>query len=213
MVEPTQVTIPTDGVTLPGDLTVPADPIGLVVFAHGSGSSRKSPRNQFVAEQLVDQDLATLLFDLLTEAEDRDRENRFDVELLTDRLLAARGWVGDREEIGALPIGYFGSSTGAAAALRAAARQPEGIEAVVSRGGRVDLAETAFNAVRAPTRLIVGGADTQVLELNRDAATRLACETDVTVVEGAGHLFEGDGELEAVADYAGEWFVEHLTRG
>jgi dienelactone hydrolase len=213
MAEPTQVTIPADGVTLPGDLTIPADPGGLVVFAHGSGSSRKSPRNQFVAEQLVDRGLATLLFDLLTETEDRDRENRFDIELLTDRLLAARGWVADREDIGALHIGYFGSSTGAAAALRAAARQPAGVEAVVSRGGRVDLAEVAFDAVRAPTRLIVGGADTQVLELNQDAAARLACETDVTVVEGAGHLFEGEGELEAVAESAGEWFVEHLTGG
>ena len=213
MPEPSQVTILADDVTLPGDLTVPADPGGLVVFAHGSGSSRKSPRNQFVAEQLVDRGLATLLFDLLTEVEDRDRENRFDIELLTDRLLAARGWVADRADIGALPIGYFGSSTGAAAALRAAARQPAGVEAVVSRGGRVDLAETAFDSVRAPTRLIVGGADTQVLELNRDAAARLTCETDITVVEGAGHLFEGEGELEAVAEHAGEWFVEHLTRG
>ncbi|MFW5937763.1 MAG: dienelactone hydrolase family protein [Halanaeroarchaeum sp.] len=212
MPEPSSVTIATDGVTLPGDLTIPADATGLVVFAHGSGSSRKSPRNQFVAEQLVDSGLATLLFDLLTEAEDRDRENRFDIELLTDRLIAAREWVGGREDVGDRPIGYFGSSTGAAAALRAAARQPEGVEAVVSRGGRVDLAESAFDAVDAPTRLIVGGADTQVLELNRDAAARLACETDVTVVEGAGHLFEGQGELEAVADHAGEWFVEHLTR-
>lgn len=212
MPEPSSVTIATDGVTLPGDLTIPADATGLVVFAHGSGSSRKSPRNQFVAEQLVDRGLATLLFDLLTEAEDRDRENRFDIELLTDRLIAAREWVGGREDVGDRPIGYFGSSTGAAAALRAAARQPEGVEAVVSRGGRVDLAESAFDAVDAPTRLIVGGADTQVLELNRDAAARLACETDVTVVEGAGHLFEGEGELEAVADHAGEWFVEHLTR-
>ncbi|UWG46969.1 Alpha/beta superfamily hydrolase [Halanaeroarchaeum sp. HSR-CO] len=210
MAPTTQVTIPTDDVTLPGDLTVPEDPIGLVVFAHGSGSSRKSPRNQFVAEQLVNRGLATLLFDLLTEAEDRDRENRFDIALLTDRLVAASEWVDDREDIGHLPTGYFGSSTGAAAALRAAARRPERVQAVVSRGGRVDLAEAAYGSVTAPTRLVVGGADRQVLDLNREAATALACETEVTVVEGAGHLFEGERELEAVADHAGEWFVEHL---
>ncbi|MGM0398024.1 MAG: dienelactone hydrolase family protein [Halobacteriota archaeon] len=211
MATTTQVTIPTADATLPGDLTIPEDPIGLVVFAHGSGSSRKSPRNQFVAEQLVDRGLATLLFDLLTEAEDRDRENRFDIALLTDRLVAASEWVDDREDVGDLPTGYFGSSTGAAAALRAAARRPDRVQAVVSRGGRVDLAEAAFDSVTAPTRLVVGGADRQVLDLNREAAAALACETEVTVVEGAGHLFEGEGELEAVADHAGEWFVEHLT--
>ncbi|AKH96938.1 dienelactone hydrolase family protein [Halanaeroarchaeum sulfurireducens] len=211
MAPTTQITIPVDDVTLPGDLTVPDDPRGLVVFAHGSGSSRKSPRNQFVAEQLVDRGLATLLFDLLTEAEDRDRDNRFDIDLLTDRLLAATEHVEGRDDVGDLPVGYFGSSTGAAAALRAAGRRPERIGAVVSRGGRVDMAADAFDAVAAPTRLVVGGADTQVLTWNRDAAQDLACETEVTVVEGAGHLFEGEGELEAVAEYAAEWFVEHLT--
>jgi dienelactone hydrolase len=208
----TEVTITTDGVTLPGDLTVPDDPVGLVVFAHGSGSSRKSPRNQFVADTLVEHGLATLLFDLLTEAEDQTHDTRFDIDLLTDRLLAARAWVDDRADVGDLPIGYFGSSTGAAAALRAAAERPEGVGAVVSRGGRVDMASDVFDAVQAPTRLVVGGADTQVLEWNRDAADRLACETAVTVVEGAGHLFEGPGELDAVAEYASEWFVDTLTR-
>lgn len=210
MATTTQVSIPTGDVTLPGDLTVPEAPIGLVVFAHGSGSSRKSPRNQYVAEQLVGRDLATLLFDLLTEAEDRNRDTRFDIELLTDRLVAASAWVDEREDVGDLPTGYFGSSTGAAAALRAAARRPDRVQAVVSRGGRVDLAAAAFDSVTAPTRLVVGGADRQVLALNREAAAALACETEVTVVEGAGHLFEGEGELEAVADHAGEWFVDHL---
>ena len=211
MAPTTQITIPVDDVTLPGDLTVPDDPKGLVVFAHGSGSSRKSPRNQFVADQLVDRGLATLLFDLLTQVEDRDRDNRFDIDLLTERLLAATEHVENRDDVGNLPVGTFGSSTGAAAALRAAGRRPERIGAVVSRGGRVDMAADAFDAVAAPTRLVVGGADTQVLAWNRDAAQDLACETEVTVVEGAGHLFEGEGELEAVAEYAAEWFVEHLT--
>lgn len=211
MPDPSAVTIAAETVSLPGDLTIPAEPRGLVVFAHGSGSSRKSPRNRFVAEQLVDRGLATLLFDLLTESEDRDRDNRFDIELLTDRLLAATAWVEHRGDVGDLPLGYFGSSTGAAAALRAAARQPDRVDAVVSRGGRVDLAEDVYESVRAPTKLIVGGDDRQVLALNREGADRLAGTTDVTVVKGAGHLFEGEGELETVAEAAGDWFVEHLS--
>ncbi|MFB6069449.1 MAG: dienelactone hydrolase family protein [Halanaeroarchaeum sp.] len=213
MPQPTTVSIETDDVSLPGDLTVPPDPGGLVVFAHGSGSSRKSPRNQFVAETLVDRGLATLLFDLLTPREDQTRENRFDIDFLTDRLVAATDWVGERDDVGDLPIGLFGSSTGAAAAIRAAAERRDRVAAVVSRGGRVDLAEEAFDAIDAPTLLVVGGADTQVLAWNRDANDRLACESSVSVVEGAGHLFEGEGELEAVADRAGAWFVEQFTRG
>ena len=210
MATETQVTIPVDGVELPGDLRHPDAPVGLVIFAHGSGSSRQSPRNQFVAEHLVKRGLAALLFDLLTEAEDRDREQRFDIPLLTDRLVAARSWVADREPLAGHQVGYFGSSTGAAAALRAAGRAPGEIGAVVSRGGRVDLASEVFESVRAPTRLIVGGADEQVLALNREAEANLACETDLQVIEGAGHLFEGEGELERVAELAGDWFLEHL---
>ncbi|MFB6093831.1 MAG: dienelactone hydrolase family protein [Halanaeroarchaeum sp.] len=210
MSESNRVSIPVNGVTLPGDLTVPEAPTGLVVFAHGSGSSKESPRNQFVAASLADRGLATLLFDLLTEVEDRDRANRFDIELLTDRLLAARSWIETREAIAALPVGYFGSSTGAAAALRAAARRPGNVSAVVARGGRVDLAGDALPDVRAPTRMIVGGADESVLAMNREARGAMTCETDLAVVEGAGHLFEGEGELEEVAALAGDWFASVL---
>ncbi|MFB6170868.1 MAG: dienelactone hydrolase family protein [Haloarculaceae archaeon] len=205
------VTIPADGVELDGDLTVPPDASGLVVFAHGSGSSRKSPRNTFVADELDGRGLGTLLFDLLTETEDRDRANRFDIPLLTDRLLAATDWVADDAATAVLPPGYFGASTGAAAALRAAARRGDDVGAVVSRGGRVDMAEEALPQVTAPSLFVVGSEDTDVLELNREAYDRLTCEKELAVVEGAGHLFEGPGQLETVADLAGDWFVDHLT--
>jgi dienelactone hydrolase len=204
------VTIPVDDVELEGALAVPDGATGLVVFAHGSGSSRKSPRNNFVAEVLRERGLGTLLFDLLTEREDRDRDNRFDIPLLTDRLAAATHWVRDRPDTGDLSLGYFGSSTGAAAALRAAA-SVEDVYAVVSRGGRVDMASEALPAVTAPSLFIVGGADTQVLERNREALAKLGGERDLVVVEGAGHLFEGPGELETVADAAADWFEAHLT--
>lgn len=204
------VSIPADGVALEGELRVPDGATGLVVFAHGSGSSRHSPRNNFVAEVLRDRDLGTLLFDLLTEAEDRIRENRFDVPLLTDRLVAVTDWVERRDGTTDLAIGYFGASTGAAAALRAAARRGPGIGAVVSRGGRVDLASDRLDEVRAATLFIVGGEDADVLERNREAFDALDCEADLQVVEGAGHLFEGPGELEEVADLAGDWFADHL---
>lgn len=204
------VSIPADGVALEGELRVPDGATGLVVFAHGSGSSRHSPRNNFVAEVLRDRDLGTLLFDLLTEAEDRIRENRFDVPLLTDRLVAVTDWVERRDGTTDLAIGYFGASTGAAAALRAAARRGPGIGAVVSRGGRVDLASDRLDEVRAATLFIVGGEDADVLERNREAFDALDCEADLQVVEGAGHLFEGPGELEEVADVAGDWFADHL---
>lgn len=204
------VSIPADGVALEGELRVPDGATGLVVFAHGSGSSRHSPRNNFVAEVLRDRGLGTLLFDLLTEAEDRIRENRFDVPLLTDRLVAVTDWVERRDGTTDLAIGYFGASTGAAAALRAAARRGPGIGAVVSRGGRVDLASDRLDEVRAATLFIVGGEDADVLERNREAFDALDCEADLQVVEGAGHLFEGPGELEEVADVAGDWFADHL---
>jgi dienelactone hydrolase len=204
------VSIPADGVELEGELVVPEGAEGLVVFAHGSGSSRKSPRNNYVAETLRERRLGTLLFDLLTEQEDQVRENRFDVPLLTDRLVAATGWVRERDDVGDLHVGYFGASTGAAAALRAAARLDGDVDAVVSRGGRVDMAAGALPDVTAPSLFVVGGADTQVLELNREALAALTCEKDLAVVEGAGHLFEGPGELEEVADLAADWFVDHL---
>jgi dienelactone hydrolase len=204
------VTIPVDDVRLEGELVVPDDASGLVVFAHGSGSSRKSPRNNYVADVLRSHGLGTLLFDLLTEAEDREYETRFDVDLLTERLLGATAWLRDHERTADATLGYFGSSTGAAAALRAAARRDD-VAAVVSRGGRVDLAAAALPLVGAPTLFVVGGADTEVLELNREALAELTCTKELAVVEGAGHLFEGDGELEEVADLAAEWFAEHLS--
>jgi len=203
------VDIELDDVTLDGILEVPDEATGIVVFAHGSGSSRHSPRNNYVAEVIRRRGLGTLLFDLLTEAEDRVRANRFDIPLLTDRLVGAVNWLRAREGDRNPSVGLFGSSTGAAAALRAAARTGD-IEAVVSRGGRVDMASEVFDAVDSPTLLIVGGADRDVLELNREADEQLACQTALHVVEGAGHLFEGDGELEEVADAAAEWFASEL---
>jgi dienelactone hydrolase len=207
----TAVSIPVDGVELEGTLAVPDGATGLVVFAHGSGSSRLSPRNNFVASVIRERGLGTLLFDLLTVTEDEVRENRFDIPLLTDRLVAVTEWLRAREVTRDLNVGYFGSSTGAGAALRAAARLSDSVDAVVSRGGRVDLASAVFDEARSPTLLIVGGADTQVLELNRQAAEELACETELHVVEGAEHLFEREGELEEVAEVAADWFAERLS--
>jgi len=204
------VSIPVNDVELEGMIEIPDGATGLVVFAHGSGSSRKSPRNNFVAEVIRERGLGTLLFDLLTEAEDTDRDNRFDIQLLTTRLVAVTEWLRDRDDTADLNVGYFGSSTGAASALRAAARRGGDIDAVVSRGGRVDLAEERLGEVGAPTLFIVGGDDTQVLELNREAYDQLSCEKELHVVEGAGHLFEGEGELEEVADVAADWFAETL---
>ena len=204
------VRIPADGVELEGALVVPDGAPGLVAFAHGSGSSRHSPRNNFVADVLREHGLGTLLFDLLTEAEDVDRATRFDIDLLTDRLLAATAWLRGRGDVGDLNLGYFGSSTGAAAALRAAATEPD-VGAVVSRGGRVDMATESLADVEAATLFVVGGADYQVLELNREAYDVLTCEKELHVVEDAGHLFEGPGQLEEVADVAADWFAEHLA--
>ncbi|AOW80892.1 hypothetical protein HTSR_1722 [Halodesulfurarchaeum formicicum] len=211
MTQPTgdSVQIPAGAVELPGALSIPADAPGLVVFAHGSGSSRLSPRNNFVADVIREAGLGTLLFDLLTEEEDRIRENRFDIPLLTDRLVAVTEWLRDRPATQGLHVGYFGSSTGAAAALRGAARRDD-IDAVVSRGGRVDMASDVLGEITAPTLFIVGGEDTQVLEYNRQALAELTCEKSLHVVEGANHLFEAEHELEEVADVAADWFARTL---
>ncbi len=209
------VRIPADGAELAGDLVVPAGAPALVIFAHGSGSSRFSPRNRFVAGVLNEAGLATLLFDLLTPAEeDLDRYSgryRFDIPLLAARLEAATVWAKREPELAGLKIGYFGASTGAAAALIAAARRPQDVGAVVSRGGRPDLASDYLDRVRAPTLLIVGGNDPVVLELNRQALGKLRCEARLEVVPGAGHLFEEPGALERVAGLARDWFKTHLV--
>jgi predicted phosphoribosyltransferase/dienelactone hydrolase len=199
-----------DGVRLPGELVVPAGATGLVVFAHGSGSSRHSPRNRLVAGALHADRLATLLFDLLTEHEERDRSNVFDVTTLGRRLAGVTARLRDVSEVAALPLGCFGASTGAAAALYAAAEPDSPVEAIVSRGGRPDLAGSRLRSVLAPTLLIVGGADRTVLELNRDAAAQLRCEHELEIVPGATHLFEEPGTLDTVASLASKWFTSHL---
>lgn len=204
------VTIPVGSVTLEGHLFVPEGAAGVVVFVHGSGSSRHSPRNRHVATVLNDASLATLLFDLLTPAEELDRANVFDIELLAGRLAEVTKWVGDESGVAGLPLAYFGASTGAAAALWAAAASPDRVDAVVSRGGRPDLASARLDAVRTPTLLIVGGADTTVLGLNEEARAQLDCEAELTVVPDATHLFEEPGALERVARLAREWFTGHL---
>ena len=197
------------------DLAVPDDARGLVLFAHGSGSSRFSRRNRAVAAALQAAGFATLLVDLLTpreEAEDAETgRHRFDISLLASRVAAATDWVADYPRTQSLPIGYFGASTGAAAALLAAARRPERVQAVVSRGGRPDLAGAPLRRVRAPTLLIVGGNDPEVLQLNRLAQRELGSQSALTVVPGATHLFEEPGALDAVIAAAIEWFDEHLT--
>lgn len=206
-----QVTVP--GLRLQGLLRLPPDTGGIVLFAHGSGSGRLSPRNNFVAEQLGAAGLATLLFDLLTEREEEidevTRELRFDIPLLTERLVAGTEWARAQPMLESLSIGYFGASTGAAAALAAAARVPE-VAAVVSRGGRPDLAGEALERVRAATLLIVGGDDHQVLALNRQALAQLCCEAKLEIVPGATHLFVEPGTLEQVAELAADWFARHL---
>src|SRR5699024_3068494 len=201
--------------TVHGDLTVPADAGGVVVFAHGAGSSRHSPRNTAVARSLQDAGLATLLFDMLTEQEEQGEQAggtlRFDIPLLAGRLQRMMLDLGEHTEIGGLDYGLFGASTGAAAALTAAAETPDRVRAVVSRGGRPDLAGSALDSVRCPTRLIVGGNDQQVLRDNEQAARRLHAAHDLRVVPGASHLFEEQGALEQVADFARDWFVTHLS--
>ncbi len=205
---PEEVLIRANGRLLPGWLTLPPSARGMIVFAHGSGSSRHSPRNRAVADDLNRAGLATLLFDLLSDDEALDRDNVFDIPLLARRLEAATRWLVTRRELAGLPVGYFGASTGAAAALWAAAEHP--VAAVVSRGGRPDLAAERLGSVTSPTLLIVGGADTTVAELNRRAAAAMTATTEVAVVPGAGHLFEEPGALDRVADLAREWFVRWL---
>jgi putative phosphoribosyl transferase len=211
--DPAEVVISVAGVRLAGTLAVPDQAAGLVVFAHGSGSSRHSPRNQFVAAALNRTGFGTLLADLLTSEEELDRGCVFNIPLLADRLTGITGWLRGEPASGGLPIGYFGASTGAAAALRAAADPRQQIAAIVSRGGRPDLAADSLAAVRAPTLLIVGGADHLVLDLNRQALEQLTCESELAVVPGATHLFAEPGTLEQVADLADGWFSTHFGQG
>jgi putative phosphoribosyl transferase len=209
-----EVEIDVDPGTITGDLSVPEDANGVVVFAHGSGSSRHSSRNQRVAATLRDGKLATLLLDLLTPEEEevdlRTRELRFDIDLLAGRVAAAVDWVRQDERTAKLPVGLFGASTGAAAALLAAARRPETVAAIVSRGGRPDLAGAALAEVRAPTLLIVGGEDHTVLGLNQQAEAVMVADVEVATVPGATHLFEEPGALQRVAELAGDHFDRHL---
>lgn len=208
------VKVPAGSVTLEGDLGVPVGARGVVMFAHGSGSSRQSPRNRFVAGVLRDEGLATLLIDLLTPEEEavdlRTRHLRFDIALLAERLVGATDWLGADPETRGLKVGYFGASTGGGAALVAAAERPDVVGAVVSRGGRPDLARPALVHVKAPTLLIVGGDDEPVIALNREALAQLRCESRLEIIPGATHLFEQPGALEQVATIAGEWFRTHL---
>jgi dienelactone hydrolase len=212
---PVSVIVRSDHVALQGDLTIPMNPFGIIVFAHGSGSGRLSPRNQQVARSLVRAGFATLLFDLLTvheEAAERyTRHLRFDIGLLGDRLTGTLGWLARQPSIRDLPIGVFGASTGAAAALVAASRVPA-VRAVVSRGGRPDLANSVLPKVRCPTLLIVGGDDVEVIELNRRALHRMTANARLHIVPRATHLFEEPGALEEVTSLAASWFHEHLVQ-
>jgi pimeloyl-ACP methyl ester carboxylesterase len=193
---------------------MPADPQGIVLFAHGSGSSRHSPRNQYVARTLEHRHLATLLIDLLTPEEetidDRTAEYRFDIPMLAGRLVTIVDWLGLRKDTASLPVGLFGASTGGGAALIAAAKRPRDIAAVVSRGGRPDLADAVLPKVTTPALLIVGGFDTPVIQMNRDAMKQMRGEVKLEIVPGATHLFEEPGTLERVAELAGDWFARHL---
>jgi len=204
------VTVTVGTVRLQGDLGCPRDAKGAVLFAHGSGSGRFSPRNRFVAQALQQRGLATLLLDLLEENEADDRRKVFDIDLLADRLLGATTWLRRQPATADLPLGYFGASTGAGAALQAAARMPEAVAAVVSRGGRPDLAAPFLARVTAPTLLLVGSHDEPVIEMNREALALLTCPKKLIIVPGATHLFEEPGTLEQVAGHAADWFVRHL---
>jgi len=207
-----EVRVAAGPVSVAGHLTIPEHAVGIVVFAHGSGSSRHSPRNRYVAQVLNGAGLATLLFDLLTLEEERDRANVFDIDLLARRLVGITGWLASQPDTAALPVGYFGASTGAGAALAAAADPRVKVAAVVSRGGRADLAGESLAKVVAPTLLIVGGRDDVVLEMNRRAQAMMPGECELTVVPGATHLFEEPGALERVAVLARDWFIDHLSR-
>ena len=206
----TAVRITKGSLSLEGTLGLPAQALGLVVFAHGSGSGRFSPRNNYVARYLQQGKVATLLLDLLTPDEADDRRKVFDIDLLADRVLLAKAWLAQNDRTKGLGLGYFGASTGAGAALQAAARDPSFIQAVVSRGGRPDLAEPYLPAVTAPTLLIVGGDDEPVIDMNRAAYKLLACQKRLVIVPGASHLFEEPGTLEQVAEHALAWFQQHF---
>ncbi len=213
--EALEVSVTTGSVMLEGNLTLPKDARTIVLFAHGSGSSRHSPRNRYVAQLLNEAKQATLLVDLLTPDEEaidlRTMQIRFDIDLLAERLIGVTDWLTEHRDTRHLRLGYFGASTGAAAALVAAATRPKVVGAVVSRGGRPDLAGPALEHVRAPTLLIVGGNDLQVIDLNRWAFAQLRCEKQLAIVPGATHLFEEPGALDEVARLAREWFVRYLS--
>lgn len=203
-----EVQIFLEDVTLDGNLVIPDSPKGLVIFSHGSGSSRFSPRNNYVARFLQQNGMATLLFDLLTRTEDLIYENRFNIDKLTQRLIETTQWVQHQQGIQNLALGYFGASTGAASALRAAAFFGKGIQAVVSRGGRPDLALGELHRVKAPTLLVVGSFDTEVIRLNQKAYDKLQCQKRMEIIPGASHLFEEPGKLREVAHTAADWFVK-----
>ena len=208
------VHVAVDSDRIEGNLSIPEGAEGIVLFAHGAGSSRQSPRNNFVAAELREGGLGTLLIDLLTpdekEVDRRTRRIRFDIDRLSRRVVGAVDWLREQPETEGLTIGVFGSSTGAAGALIAASERPEAVKAVVSRGGRVDMAESVLDEVEAPTLFIVGGNDTQVLGLNREALAQLETEKALKIVSGAGHLFEEPGALDEVAEMARDWFKRHL---
>jgi putative phosphoribosyl transferase len=209
-----EVLVTFGNVSLEGTLSIPENPRGIVLFAHGSGSSRKSPRNRYVADDFQKSGIATLLFDLLTPEEEIEDmatgKHRFNIDLLSRRLGGATEWILMDPEAGNLPVGYFGASTGAAAALVAAAEHPANIRAVVSRGGRPDLAGSSLQLVKAPTLLIIGGRDTTVIQLNRSALRELRVENDLIIIPGATHLFEEPGALEEVSRLAMNWFLTYL---
>jgi len=205
-----EIQVVAGALTLAGHIHVPQDAMGIVIFAHGSGSSRHSPRNQEVAKKLNQAGLATLLFDLLTPAEEANRSNVFDIELLGGRLLDVTKWLATQSQLKELPVGYFGASTGAAAALWAAGESVSKISAIVSRGGRPDLAGAQLSRVKAPTLLIVGGFDDVVIELNRQAQAELHCENQLVIVPNATHLFEEPGTLEEVMELTRDWFLSNF---
>lgn len=207
-----EIDIRLSSVTLKGDLVIPENAKGMVVFSHGSGSSRFSSRNKMVAEDIQEQNIGTLLFDLLTEEEDRIYENRFNIDLLTGRLIETTEWLMEQQEVTNLPVGYFGASTGAASALRAAAYFGNTIKAVVSRGGRPDMALNVLHLVTAPTLLIVGGMDVPVIGMNKMAFDELQSVKEMKVIHGATHLFEEPGKLQEVADLAIIWYKRHLVQ-
>ena len=200
-----------DDVDLKGNLNIPKKPKAFVIFSHGSGSSRFSSRNRFVAQLLNKQNIATLLTDLLTEEEDKNFENRFDIELLTERLVKVTNYVIQISDLKDLKVGYFGASTGAASAVKAAAQLKDTIQAIVSRGGRPDLAGDSLSEIVVPTLFLVGSLDRQVIKLNNQAFNKLKCEKEIQIIEGASHLFEEPGKLNEVAQIAIEWFEKHLV--